>query len=447
MLTYAEALAYLYSLTDYEQKTAYLYSPDRFDLRRVEGLLAPLGNPHRTFRSVHIAGTKGKGSTAAIAESVVRHAGYRTGLYTSPHLHTFRERIQGGGALIPEADVARWVERLRPIAQRMEGITTFEVMTALAFAWFAEQAVEWAVVEVGMGGRLDATNVIHPDIAVITSISLDHTAVLGHTVAEIAAEKAGIIKPGVPVVCAPQVPEAGAVIVQTARTRGSPLILVGRDWTWAPGSCTLEGQGFRVEGPGGISLEDLWLPLLGPHQLVNATTALSALMNLNPGLRVDAQAVRDGLRGVHWPGRMQVLGQEPLVMTDSAHNPDSAEKLRTAVETCLTYQRLYLVVGMSAEKDWTQVLQTLVPMAERAYAVRSLHPRAAEPRALAETARRLGLALEPAGSVASGLEQALAQAGPEDLVLLTGSVFVAANAEAAWRSRHALPALPFDPVG
>jgi dihydrofolate synthase/folylpolyglutamate synthase len=447
MLTYAQALAYLYSLTDYETKTAYLYSPDRFDLGRVEQLLAPLGSPHRRFRAVHIAGTKGKGSTAAIVESILRHAGYRTGLYTSPHLHTFRERIQAGGALIPEADVARWVQRLQHIAHGIEGLTTFELMTALAFGWFAEQRVDWAVVEVGMGGRLDATNVLLPQVSVITSISLDHTVILGSTVAQIAAEKAGIIKPGVPVVCAPQAPEALAVIRETCQQQGSPLTQVGRDWTWEEGGCTLEGQSFSVQATLPRSVENLWLPLLGPHQLVNTTTALAALGTLNPQVRISDQALRDGLQQVTWPGRMQILGQEPLVMTDSAHNPDSAQKLRTAVEQCLTFRRLFLVVGMSAEKDWTGVLQTLVPIAHQAYAVRSLHPRAAAAEALAQAARALGLPLEPVGSVGNGLAKALTQAAPEDLVLLTGSVFVAANAEAAWRARKGLPALPFDPVG
>lgn len=447
MLTYAQALAHLYSLTDYETKTAYLYSPDRFDLRRVERLLAPLGNPHQGFRAVHIAGTKGKGSTAAIIESILRHAGYQTGLYTSPHLHTFRERIQAGGALIPEADVARWVQRLQDTAQGIEGLTTFELMTALAFGWFVEQGVDWAVVEVGMGGRLDATNVLLPQVSVITSISLDHTVILGNTVARIAAEKAGIIKPGVPVVCAPQVPEALTVIRDTCQQQGSPLIQVGRDWTWKVGHCTLEGQSFSLRSTLPRSVEDLWLPLLGPHQLVNATTAVATLATLNPQVVVSDQALHAGLRQVWWPGRMQVLGQEPLVMTDAAHNPDSAQKLRTAVEECLTFRRLYLIVGMSAEKDWTGVLQTLLPIAHRAYAVRSLHPRAAAPEALAEAAGALGFALEPAGSVGNGLAKALAEAAPQDLVLATGSVFVAANAEAAWRARQGLPALPFDPVG
>jgi dihydrofolate synthase/folylpolyglutamate synthase len=186
-ISYRDTLKYMYRFTDYEKRGFAAYAPEFYDLRRMHHLLTLLGEPQRSFRSVHIAGTKGKGSTAAMVESVLRSAGHRTGLYTSPHLHTFRERIQVCGDLIPEGDVVRLAEETRPLVAQVTGITTFEVMTGLAFAWFAEQGVEWAVLEVGLGGRLDATNVVTPVVAVITSISYDHTAVLGETLAEIAA--------------------------------------------------------------------------------------------------------------------------------------------------------------------------------------------------------------------------------------------------------------------
>jgi imidazole glycerol phosphate synthase glutamine amidotransferase subunit len=194
---YREALAYIYGLTDYERQGFAAYGAENYDLERVRHLLSLLGEPQRSFASVHIAGSKGKGSTAAMAESMLRAAGYRTGLYTSPHLHTFRERMRLDGALIPEAEVVRLVQQVRPLADQIPEITTFEVMTAMALAWFAQNEAEWVVLEVGLGGRLDATNVVVPAVAVITSISLDHVAILGDTLAQIAAEKAGIIKPGV----------------------------------------------------------------------------------------------------------------------------------------------------------------------------------------------------------------------------------------------------------
>ena len=276
MSSYRDALIYLYSFTDYEKRGFAAYAPEFYNLDRVLHLLALMGEPQRAFQAVHIAGTKGKGSTAAMIESVLRAAGYRTALYTSPHLHSFRERIQVAGELIPEEDVVRLVEALRPLVSQVDGITTFEIITCLALAWFAEQGVEWAVVEVGLGGRLDATNVLDPALTVITSISYDHVAILGDTLTQIAGEKAGIIKPGVPLVSAPQPDEALATIREVCEDQGAPLTLVGSDWTWQPGAADLDGQTFTVRHRGHEELE-LQLPLLGGHQVVNATTAIAAV--------------------------------------------------------------------------------------------------------------------------------------------------------------------------
>jgi len=308
--TYRSTLKYLYSLTDYEKKGLAAYAPEFYNLDRVRQLLALLGNPQQAFRSIHVAGTKGKGSTAAMTESILRCAGFRTGLYTSPHLHTFRERIQVSGEMISEDDVVRLVAMNQRLAGQIEGVTTFEIMTALAFTWFVEKQVDCAVVEVGLGGRLDATNVILPEVSVITSISYDHTAILGETLAQIAREKAGIIKRGVPVVTAPQAGEALAVIEEISRQNASPLIRVGRDWTWEPGAIHLDGQGFTARH-GLEQLPGLWIPLLGQHQLENATTAIAAVSLLQPSdasRAVSPPAVYDGLRSVQWPGRLEILG-------------------------------------------------------------------------------------------------------------------------------------------
>jgi len=328
---YRDALACIYGFTDYEKRGFAVYAPQFYNLERMRRLLALLGDPQRTFRAVHIAGTKGKGSTAAMIESILRAAGYRSGLYTSPHLHTFRERIQVKGSLIPEADVVRLVAQIKPLVNQVADITTFEIITGLAFAWFAEQGVEWAVLEVGLGGRLDATNVVTPVVAVITSISYDHTAILGDTLTQIATEKAGIIKSDVPVVSAPQTGEALAVIKSTCRRRDAPLTLVGCDWTWQAGPADLDGQMFTIRH-GQDSLEGLWLPLLGAHQQVNATTSVAALSVLREaGAIVPQEAIRQGLRAVYWPGRLEILGRAPLVVADSAHNGDSANKLQTSL--------------------------------------------------------------------------------------------------------------------
>jgi dihydrofolate synthase/folylpolyglutamate synthase len=381
-----------------------------------------------------------------MVESVLRSAGYRTGLYTSPHLHTFRERIQTSGALIPETDVARLVDGMKPLVAQVADITTFEVMTVLAFAWFAEQGVEWAVVEVGLGGRLDATNVLVPAVAVITSLSYDHTAILGETLAQIAAEKAGIVKPGVPVVSAPQSAEALSVIEEICSQREAPLTLVGREWRWELGTVNLDGQAFALT-EGQRVIDDLWTPLLGEHQVVNATTAVAALSLLRrSGTDLSHSVIRDGLRAVHWPGRLEILGRAPLVVADAAHNGDSAQKLVAALRDYCDYRRMVVVWGASADHATPGLMAALLSGADRAIAARTRHPRAADPSWLQAQAAKAGFCLEVKETVAEALNAALDEAGPEDLICCTGSVFVAAEARETWFARQGMPPLPFDPA-
>ena len=443
-LSYRDALSYLYSFTDYEKQAPQAYAPEFYDLERMVRLLALLGDPQQTYQVVHIAGTKGKGSTAAMTESVLRAAGYGTGLYTSPHLHTFRERIQAGGELIPEPDVARLVSAMQPLVEQVPGLTTFEIMTGLALAWFAERQIDWAVLEVGLGGRLDATNVVTPAVSVITPISLDHTGILGTTLTRIATEKAGIIKPGVPAVSAPQMDEAMAVITATCRERGAPLTLVGRDWTWQPGLADLSGQSFSVQGPA-RTWSDLWIPLLGKHQVQNAITGLAAL-SLLPGVDVAEAALRRGLATVHWPARFEILGRAPLVIVDSAHNGDSAQKLMAALRACCAIEHLFVVLGCSGDHVTDELLRTLLSEASWSVATRSRHPRAADPAWLQSRAAELGFRMEASLDVAEALDRALALAGPADLVCCAGSVFVAAEARSAWFARQGLPMPPVDPA-
>jgi dihydrofolate synthase/folylpolyglutamate synthase len=446
MSTYLDALNYLYGFTDYEKRGFAAYAPEFYDLDRVRHLLALMGEPQSTFRAVHIAGTKGKGSTAVMIESVLRAAGYRTGLYTSPHLHTFRERIQTAGELIPEAGVIRLVEELQTLVAQVDGVTTFEIITCLAFAWFAERGVEWAVVEVGLGGRLDATNVLDPEVTVITPISYDHVAILGDTLTLIAAEKAGIVKSGVPVVSAPQPDEALATIREVCDRQGAPLTLVGRDWTWQSEVADLDGQAFTVRHGKHDSIE-LQLPLLGEHQLVNATTAAAVLSVLEQGgLRVPASALQDGLQAVRWPGRLEILGREPLVVADGAHNPDSARKLIAALQAMGVFRNRIVVLGGSADHLTPDLMIALLPGAARAIATQALHPRSASPAWIQAQAADLGFHLEVSETVAQALDLALAGAGPQDLVCCTGSLFVAGDARVAWFSRHGMPLPPRDPV-
>jgi dihydrofolate synthase/folylpolyglutamate synthase len=445
-MSYSDALSYIYSFTDYENRGFPIYAPEFYNLARFRHLLDLLGNPHNSFKAVHIAGTKGKGSTAAMIESVLRAAGHRTGLYTSPHLHTFRERIQACGQLIPEADVVRLVAQMESEVAEVPGVTTFEIMTALAFVWFAQQDIEWAVVEVGLGGRLDATNVLTPAVSVLTSISYDHMAILGDTLTLIAAEKAFIIKPGVPVVSAPQDGEALDVFQEVCLQQEAPLTLVGCDWTWQFEWATHLGQAFTVEGAGG-RLEGLWIPLLGEYQIVNATTALATLSLLaESGANLPESAIRDGLRSVRWPGRLEILADAPLIVVDGAHNGDSARKLAAALREHFRFRHLIIVLGASADHATPALLDALLSGADRAIATRAPHPRAASPDWLQERAAELGYDLDVTESVAEALDSALATADTDDLICCTGSVFVAAAAREVWLERQGQPLPPSDPI-
>ncbi len=433
MFTYKDALNYIYSFTDYEKKSTYRYAPENFDLGRVERLLALLDNPHHSFQAIHVAGTKGKGSTSAMIASILRAAGYRTGLYTSPHLHTFRERIRVDDNLIAKETVAALTAQLQPLVRQVEGLTTFEIITALGFVHFVRQGVDFAVLEVGLGGRLDATNVVRPLVAVITSLSLDHTHILGHTLPQIAREKAGIVKPGIPVVSAPQQPEALAVIQEVCREKGSPLILVGQDWRWTRHEANLDGQAFQVCGlmdtPG---YNHLWIPLLGGHQVVNAVTAIAAIDELRRyDVEVDSAAIADGLRQVRWPGRLEILARRPIIVVDSAHNADSAHKLAVALGDHFSYKSLILIFGASCDKDIDGMLRALLPHTRHVIVTRSEHPRAAAPSWLREKVEAHGGEALVTNSMVEALEQALALADEDDLICVAGSVFIAAAARQA----------------
>ncbi len=462
MPTYQEALAYLDRYANYELNRSVRYTAETFDLSRVHELMARLGHPHQAYPAVHIAGSKGKGSTAAMVESILRAAGYRTGLYTSPHLHTCRERIRVGGDLIGPQEFADLVGEIAPHAEAVAGITWFEVTTALAFLHFARRAVDVAVIEVGLGGRLDATNVITPLVSVITSLSYEHTAWLGDTLAQIAFEKAGIIKPGVPVVCAPQDPEAMAVIERVCVERAAPLIRVGEDWQFRSGPIRPDGQSFEVrlleappfssspqllfsslnrggeeEAGGRGEVPSRWqpwtrfdLPLLGRHQIVNATCALAAVAQLpSAGFRVSLSALRQGLAAVRWPGRAEILSPNPLVVVDGAHNGDSARRLAETLSEWFPGRRWTFVVGTLSDKDHAAILRELAPVAAEMIVTRSHSVRATDPEALAQIARGMGILVSVSPNVRAALEQGLAQG---DALCLTGSLSVVAEARKAW---------------
>ena len=432
-MDYRSALKYILGLTNYEKSLRELYSPGNVDLERVRELLRRLGSPESGLGIVHIAGTKGKGSTAAMISSVLQKAGYRVGLFTSPHLHTFRERVQINREPISAEDFAGAMEKVKPHVEEINAvgehgyITTFEALTAMALVYFAEKQVEALVFEVGVGGRLDATNVVTPEVSVITSISRDHTELLGETLPEIAGEKAGIIKEGVPVVVAPQVPEVEEVIGSIALERGSEMVNVGRESVWRALGHDDRGQSLLVrafENEYRISM-----PLLGDHQQENAATAIAALSVLRQkGWHISDADVLDGFADLRWPGRMEELGRRPLVIADGAHNGDSARRLREALLKYFEFRKAVLVVGVSADKNVEDIASELLPLASTVILTKSRHMRAAEPADIADAFTRPDIIVETTGSVKEALERAREIASEEDLICATGSLFVVGEA-------------------
>ena len=432
-MDYRSALKYILGLTNYEKSLKELYSPGNVDLERVRELLRRLGSPESGLGIVHVAGTKGKGSTAAMISSVLQKAGYRVGLFTSPHLHTFRERVQINREPISAEEFAGAMEKVKPHVEEINAvgehgyITTFEALTAMALLYFAEKQVEALVFEVGVGGRLDATNVVRPEVSVITSISRDHTELLGETLPEIAGEKAGIIKEGVPVVVAPQVPEVEEVIGSIALERGSEMVNVGRETVWRALGHDDRGQSLLVrdfENEYRISM-----PLLGDHQQENAATAIAALSVLRQkGWHISDADVLDGFADLRWPGRMEELGRRPLVIADGAHNGDSARRLREALLKYFEFRRAVLVVGVSADKNVEDIASELLSLASTVILTKSRHMRAAEPADIADAFTRPDIIVETTGSVKEALERAREIASEEDLICATGSLFVVGEA-------------------
>jgi dihydrofolate synthase / folylpolyglutamate synthase len=435
---YRDALEYLYSFVDFSMQKADTYSPERFKLERMEQLNQSLGLPTAGYPIIHVAGTKGKGSVCILCASALHQAGYKVGLYTSPHLDDYAERIQIDGQFIHHEDLVSMVEAIKPHVAKIPELTTFEITTALAFSYFSQQQVDAAVIEVGLGGRLDATNVVRPIVSVITSISYDHTHLLGNTLSEIAGEKAGIIKPGIPVVSSPQPEEARLVIEKVARERGASLIQVGRDIVYQEGSHSLDGQTLTVCQAGSDHNMPLTLsiPLLGSHQVANAATAYAALQTFRQkALKVSDQSIQAGFSKAFWPGRFEIVQKSPALVLDCAHNRDSALKLKQTVLEYYPGKPVVLVFGASEDKDIQGMFEELLPLVKDLVAVKSFHPRAIDPHKLLEIVRGYSPHVEIIENVSQAVERALQLAGEDGLVLVTGSIFVVAEARKYWETK------------
>ncbi|MCF8061884.1 MAG: bifunctional folylpolyglutamate synthase/dihydrofolate synthase [Deltaproteobacteria bacterium] len=413
-LTYPEALERLYSLQKFGIK---------FGLSKTSNLLRAFGDPHRGRRFVHIAGTNGKGSVASMVGSMLERSGLKVGLYSSPHLVRFTERFCINGREMSRETAAGLAGELMAVVDPREPPTFFEIVTAMALVHFAREEVDVALMEVGMGGRLDATNVIDPLVTVITNISLEHQDYLGRRLEDIAGEKAGIVKPGVPLVTGVTQPPVIRRVERACRENKAPMIRLGRDvrYRYTSGGLSYTGTTLRLRG--------LHVGLPGGFQGRNAALALAVMEVLAAkGVPASEDQIREGLARVSWPGRMQLVAQDPAVVVDGGHNPRALRAVAAALPRAFSFRRLILVIGVMADKDIPAVLKEIVPLSDYVIYTRPAYARSADPETLERAAAPLGKAGEIAPTLAQALDRAMKIADVEDLIFVSGSLFTAGEA-------------------
>jgi len=435
--TYQSALQFLGTFTDYEKMVRVGYNHTTFNLRRMQRLLSAVGNPHRQLRAVHIAGTKGKGSTAAMLSHMLVNCGLRVGTYTSPHLVDLRERIQINHEMISERDFTRLMNHLVPMAREFpekNRPTFFEIITTVAFMYFAAQKVDVAVIETGLGGRLDSTNVLKPQVCGLTEISFDHTFQLGNTLEKIAEEKAGIFKSGVPVVSTPQKPEVTKVLQKAARSAKAPLLFTGDDieFSFRFESSRLTGPHTRVcLATPRSKFEHLPVPLLGEHQAVNCGLALALLDKLKEkGLKIDDQLAIEGLAKTKLPGRMEIICRDPRILVDGAHNAASMEALMKAIGQHVPYDSMVVIFACAADKDIDAMLDHINLGADKVIFTRTRTARSADPEDLAlRFEERTGRMAQAADTLEEALRIAERVVTRGDLICVTGSFYLVGEAK------------------
>ena len=404
-------------------------------LERIREVAALLDQPQLTYPTIHVTGTNGKTTAARVAASVACAHGITVGLYTSPHLLSVTERLSVCGQDITEEEFAQEWEHLEPFLQLVDGrgsgeVTYFEAVTALAYLWFADKPVGLGVFEVGMGGAWDATNLVDGEVAVVTPIGMDHVAELGPTLEDIAGEKAGILKPGSTAVFREQEPAAEAVLAGRAAEAGSTPRWEGKDWEVEERLLAVGGQAFRLRGLH-ATYEDLYLPLFGDYAVHNAAAGVVAVEALT-GQPLHDETLREGLAAVQSPGRLEIVALQPSIVLDGAHNPAGAAALAEAMRESFRWERLHLVLAVSANKDLAGICAPLAPLADEAYVARNESVRSADP---VDVADALGRPAARFGAVAEALAAARAAAAPRDIVLVTGSLFTVADAKRALAAR------------
>lgn len=417
----------------YQQSLDYLYSLEKFGmifgLTQVERILNAIGNPHREIQAIHIGGTNGKGSTAAMMGSILQKEGYRVGVYTSPHLIRFTERIKVNGKEIEEEEVAalaEWMKKEIEAAGITPPFTFFDFTTAMALYYFKQKLVDLAVLEVGLGGRLDSTNVVDPLISIITNIAKDHEEYLGKSILKIAGEKTGIIKKGRPLITAATQPQVLRLFSKICKENGSPYFRVGKEFRYV----RAEDGDFDYEGLN-RKLWSIHLNLRGFHQVINATTALGAMEVLEDlGYRVSTDAMVDGLKEVDWPGRLEMVSFSPRVILDGAHNPAGALVLKESLGKEFQYQHLVLLIGIMKDKDIQSMLDLLAPLADHIILTKPHTDRAAPPVLLKKALGQNGKKAEIAEDLKQAVERGLSLAQKEDLLCITGSLYTVGEARA-----------------
>lgn len=438
---YSTATRFLSTFTDYERLSRIGYNNNTFNLTRMQKLLAAVGNPHREFKSVHIAGTKGKGSTAHMVANMLEGSEYKVGLYTSPHVVDIRERIMVNNHMISEHDFVRLLNKLMPTlrdANEKNRPTFFEILTCIGFMYFAAQEVDLAVIETGLGGRLDSTNVIKPEVSAITTIGYDHMHILGNTLAKIATEKAGIFKTGVPAISVPQPPEVKETLAKIARLNKTPLKFTGQDIDFS-----YRFESSRVAGPHTriclttprSKFEHLPVPLPGEHQAINCGLALAIIDALKEkGYQINDELALGGLAKTRLPGRMELVSEDPRVLIDGAHNPPSVEALIKTIGQHISYDSMVVIFGCAADKDVDGMLDQIAMGADKVIFTKNGTMRSADPEDLAlRFEERTGRMAQWADNVSEALRVAGSVATRGDIICVTGSFYLAGEAK-----RHCL---------
>jgi dihydrofolate synthase/folylpolyglutamate synthase len=443
--TYDQAMQYLFDATDYERQQKLRYNVTAFDLDRMNKLLRGLGNPHKKTKSIHIAGTKGKGSTATMLARMIQANGYKVGLYTSPHVSSLHERIMINSDMISRKQMLGLINRIHPVVEKLskknDGPTFFEIMTAIAFLHFADSEVDISIIETGLGGRLDSTNVVNPELVGITHISIDHQNLLGNTIDSIAREKAGVIKKGIPVFTVPQEPVAMRVLKKYANAQKAPLLVTGKDIDFS-----YRFESSREHGPHTriclttphSRFEHLRVPLPGEHQAINCGLALAILDKLkHRGYIIDDQKAIGGLNQVKLIGRMEIVNKDPHVLVDTAHNAASIRALIQAIGQHIPYDSLIIIFGCNNDKDVRGMLTELQYGADKVIFTRSNSPKAVFPADLAEVYTEVcGKMCQTALSLKEAMRIARGAVTREDLICITGSFYLVGQAKQLFENKE-----------